>query len=101
LARHGRNREPGLADIACRSAANVLLLVRRGLMPHLQCPKPRGRPMQPHLSRGNAGRVRARAAIEHVFAAQKCYLGLVIRSIGLAHATARARLRHWSPTCAA
>ena len=32
---------------------------------------------------------RVRVAIEHVFAAQKCRLGLVIRSVGLARATAR------------
>jgi hypothetical protein len=30
-----------------------------------------------------------RVAIEHVFAAQKCRLGLVIRSVGLARATAK------------
>jgi transposase, IS5 family len=45
--------------------------------------------MPPHLARGNASRARVRVAIEHVFAAQKCRLGLVIRSVGLARATAR------------
>ena len=30
-----------------------------------------------------------RVAIEHVFAAQKCRFGLVIRSVGLARATTR------------
>jgi IS5 family transposase len=42
--------------------------------------------MPPHLIRGNVARARVRVAIEHVFAAQKCRLGLVIRSIGLARA---------------
>src|ERR687898_3403107 len=77
------------ADAAYRSAANVALLARRGLVPQFQRPKPRGKPMPPHLARGNASRARVRVAIEHVFAAQKCRLGLVIRSVGLARATAR------------
>jgi IS5 family transposase len=77
---------PLWADTAYRSAANVALLARRGLVPQFQRPKPRGKPMPPHLARGNAARARVRVAIEHVFAAQKCRLGLVIRSIGLARA---------------
>jgi IS5 family transposase len=77
---------PVWADVAYRSAANVALLARRGLVPQFQRPKPRGQPMPPHLARGNASRARVRVAIEHVFAAQKCRLGLVIRSIGLARA---------------
>ena len=82
-------RAPVWADSAYRSAANVALLARRGLVPQFQRPKPRGKPMPPHLARGNASRARVRVAIEHVFAAQKCRLGLVIRSVGLARATAR------------
>ena len=77
------------ADSAYRSAANVALLARRGLVPHLQRPKPRGKAMPAHVARGNASRARVRVAVEHVFAAQKCRLGLVIRSVGLARATAR------------
>jgi IS5 family transposase len=77
------------ADTAYRSAANIALLARRGLVAQFQRPKPRGRPMPPHLARGNASRARVRVAIEHVFAAQKCRLGLIVRSVGLARATAR------------
>ena len=77
------------ADTAYRSAANVALLARRGLVPRLQRPKPRGRPMPPHMVRGNASRARVRVAVEHVFAAQKRRLGLVIRSVGLARARAK------------
>jgi transposase, IS5 family len=77
------------ADAAYRSAANVALLARRGLAPQFQRPRPRSRPMPPHIARGNATRARVRVAIEHVFAAQKCRLGLVLRSVGLARATAR------------
>jgi IS5 family transposase len=74
------------ADTAYRSAANATLLARRGLVPQFQRPKPRGKPMPPHMARGNASRARVRVAIEHVFAAQKCRLGLLIRSVGLARA---------------
>jgi IS5 family transposase len=41
------------------------------------------------MVRGNASRARVRVAVEHVFAAQKCRLGLVIRSVGLARARAK------------
>ena len=40
-----------------------------------------------HIARGNATRGKARAAVEHVFAAQKRRLGLVIRTVGIARAT--------------
>jgi IS5 family transposase len=80
---------PVWADTAYRSAANAALLARRGLVPQFQRPKPRAKPMPPHIARGNARRARVRVAIEHVFAAQKCRLGLIIRSVGLARATAR------------
>jgi transposase, IS5 family len=74
------------ADTAYRSAANVALLARRGLVPQFQRAKPRGQPMPPHIARGNATRARVRVAVEHVFATQKCRLGLLIRSVGLARA---------------
>jgi hypothetical protein len=45
--------------------------------------------MPPHRVRGNASRARVRLAIAHVFAAHKCRLGLVIRSVGLARARAK------------
>jgi IS5 family transposase len=80
---------PVWADTAYRSAANVALLTRRGLVPQLQRAKPRGRPMPPHIVRGNATRARVRVAIEHVFATQKCRLGLLIRTVGLARATTK------------
>jgi transposase, IS5 family len=77
------------ADSAYCSAANVAQLARRGLVPQFQRAKPRGKAMPPHIMRGNASRARVRVAIEHVFAAQKCRLGLIVRSVGLARATAR------------
>lgn len=79
-------------DVAYRSKANLALLERRGLAPQFQRAKPRGRPMPAHVARGNAARARVRSLVEHVFAAQKRRMGLVVRSIGLARATARITL---------
>ncbi len=80
------------ADTAYRSKANLELLERRGLKPRFQRAKPRGRPMPAHIARGNATRARVRSLVEHVFAAEKRRMGLVVRCIGLARATARITL---------
>jgi transposase, IS5 family len=74
------------ADTAYRSAANLALLDHRGLKPQFQRKKPRGRKMPAHIARGNATRARVRSRVEHVFAAQKCRLGLVVRTIGMVRA---------------
>ena len=74
------------ADAAYRSAANLALLERRGLRPQFQRKKPRGKKMPTHIARGNATRARVRSRVEHVFAAQKCRLGLIVRTIGMARA---------------
>jgi transposase, IS5 family len=80
------------ADTAYRSRANLELIERRGRVAQFQVRKPRGRPMPAHMARGNATRARVRSRVEHVFAAQKRRMGLVVRSIGLARATARITL---------
>jgi transposase, IS5 family len=80
------------ADTAYRSRANVELLDRRGLKPQFQRIKPRGRPMPVHIARGNARRARVRSLVEHVFAAEKRRMGLVVRCVGVARATARITL---------
>ncbi len=80
------------ADTAYRSRANLALLDRRGLKPQFQRAKPRGRPMPAHIARGNATRARVRSLVEHVFATEKRRMGLVVRSISLARATARITL---------
>lgn len=77
------------AGTAYRSAANLALLARRAMVAHLQRARPRGRPMPPNVRRGNATRGRVRAVVEHVFAAQKRRLKLVVRTIGLARATTK------------
>ena len=87
----GDNLASGVwADTAYRSEANLQLLDRRGLVPQFQRRKPRGRPMPAHIRRGNA--TRARARVEHVFAAEKRRLHLVIRTVGQARATAKITL---------
>lgn len=80
------------ADTAYRSAANLNLLDRRGLVPQFQRAKPRRKPMPAHVARGNATRGRIRARVEHVFAEQKHRLGLVIRNVGLDRATTKITL---------
>ena len=77
------------ADTAYRAAANLALLAERAMVAHLQRSKPRGKPMPPNIRRGNATRGKVRAAVEHVFAAQKQRLKLVVRTIGIARATTK------------
>jgi IS5 family transposase len=77
------------ADSAYRSKANLVLLARRGLRAEFQHKKPRGKEMPPNIARGNATRASIRSHIEHVFAAQKHRLGLVIRTIGIIRARAK------------
>ena len=74
------------ADTAYRSAKNLALLDRRGLKPQFQRKKPRGRKMPAHIARGNATHARVRSRVEHVFAAQKCRLGLLVRTVGMVRA---------------
>ena len=59
------------------------------MVPHLQRPKPRGKPMPLNIRRGNATRGKVRSAVEHVFAAQKQRLKLVVRTVGIARATTK------------
>ena len=80
------------ADTAYRGQANLALLARRGLVAQLQRAKPRGKPMPAHITRGNATRARVRSRVEHVFAATKVRMGLLVRTIGLARATVKITL---------
>jgi len=74
------------ADTAYRSKANEAFMAKHGFRSQVHHRKPRGRPMAPNIRRGNAGRSKVRAAVEHVFAQQKGAMGLFIRTIGLARA---------------
>lgn len=80
------------ADTAYRSKANLALLRRRGLTPHLRRAKPQAKPLPAHIARGNTTRSRVRAHVEQVFATEKRRMGLVIRCIGLVRAAARITL---------
>jgi hypothetical protein len=62
------------------------------LVAQFQRVKPRGRPMPPHIARGNGTRAQVRARVEHVFAAQKHRMGLVIRTVGQLRAAAKIAL---------
>ena len=77
------------ADTAYRLAANPELLARRDRVGHLQRKKPCGKPMPRHVARGTTRRGKVRAAVEHVFAAQKRRLGLIIRTVGITRARAK------------
>ena len=88
-----RNTASGVwADTAYRSKGNLALIDRHGLEAQFQRAKPRGRPMPPHMARGNAARARVRSHVEHVFATEKRGMGLVVRTIRLARATAKVTL---------
>jgi transposase, IS5 family len=70
---------PVWADSAYRSQANEAFMERHGFRSQVHHRKPTGRPMPPHIRRGNASRSSVRAAIEHVFAHQKGAVALCMR----------------------
>jgi len=74
------------ADSAYRSGANETFMEKHGFRSQVRHRKPKGRPMAPHIRRGNASRSKMRAAVEHVFARQKGPMRLFIRTIGLVRA---------------
>lgn len=76
------------ADSAYRSAANERFLGSIGQVSHIHRKKPRGKPMSRRTARANAAKSAVRARVEHPFAHQKGFIGLVIRTIGHARAEA-------------
>ena len=64
------------------------MLARRGKVSRIHFRKPKGKPMPRRTARANAAKSAVRAHVEHPFALQKGPMGLVIRTIGLARATA-------------
>jgi hypothetical protein len=77
------------ADSVYRSQANEAFMERHGFRSQVHHCKPKGRPIAPHIGRGNAGRSKMRAAIERVFDCQKGPMALAIRTIGIARAKAK------------
>ena len=80
---------PVWADTAYRSAANEAFLTGRGKTSPIHRKKPKGRPMPRRMARANARKSAVWSGIEHVFAAQKGAMDLVIRTIGIARARTR------------
>jgi len=80
------------ADSAYRSAEDERYLAGIGKVSRIHRRGPRGRPMPKHNARANAARSAVRAHVEHPFAHQKGFMGLVIRTIGLARASAAVTL---------
>jgi transposase, IS5 family len=80
------------ADSAYRSKANETFLAGIGKLSHIHRKKPRGKPMPVRTAKANAAKSAIRAHVEHPFAHLKGPMGLVIRTIGLARATAAVTL---------
>jgi IS5 family transposase len=80
------------ADSAYRSAENDRFLAGIGKVSRIHRRKPKGRPMPRRTARANAAKSAVRAHVEHPFAHQKGAMGLVIRTIGIARATATVTL---------
>jgi IS5 family transposase len=84
------------ADSAYRSAENERFLAGMGKVSRIHRRKPARKPMPRHTARANAKKSAIRALVEHPFAHQKGPMGLVIRTIGLARATAQIILTNMS-----
>ena len=76
------------ADTAYRSSANETYLEAHGKVSRIHRKKPKGRPMPVTTARANALKSKVRSRVEHVFAHQKARMGLFVRTIGIARATA-------------
>lgn len=74
------------ADTAYRSAKNEAIMAERGYRSEVHRKKPQGKPMAANVRRANNRRSQVRAHIEHVFAAQKHRMGLLVRTIGIERA---------------
>lgn len=77
------------ADTAYRSRKNERKIARAGLTSKVHFRKPPGKAMPPHHERANATRSKVRSAVEHPFAEIKSRMGLFVRTIGVARATAK------------
>ena len=77
------------ADTAYRSAANETFLEKTGFVSRIHRKKPKGRPMPEVTRRANSLKSKVRSRVEHVFAEQKSRMGLFVRTIGIARATAK------------
>jgi IS5 family transposase len=74
------------ADTAYRTKRNLEVLEWRGLSERVQFRRPPRRQLSEQQAKANASRARIRSGIEHVFAAQKHRMRLLVRTIGMARA---------------
>ena len=79
-------------DSAYRSADNERYLADIGRASRIHRRKPKDKPMPKHTARANTKRSAVRAHVERPFAHQKGPMGRVIRTIGIARATATVML---------
>ncbi len=84
------------ADSAYRSEANEAFLGGIGKVSRIHRKKPKGKPMPRQTAKANAAKSAVRARVEHPFAHQKGFMGLVIRTIGRARAEAAVTLANMS-----
>jgi transposase, IS5 family len=89
LARQDNTAGGVWADAAYRSAANETFLNKNGFVSHIHRKKPKGRVMLETVRRANNAKSKIRSRVEHVFAEQKDRMGLFIRILGIARATAK------------
>ena len=83
------------ADSAYRSAKIEAKLTEKGLKSQIHRKGHRNKPLTEREKRGNKTRSKVRARVEHVFGAQSNDMGgTLVRSIGLARATARMGLKN-------
>ena len=83
------------ADSAYRSAGIEAKLTEKGLKSQIHRKGHRNKPLTEREKRGNKTRSKVRARVEHVFGAQSNDMGgTLVRSIGLARATARMGLKN-------
>ncbi len=80
------------ADSAYRSAQNERFLRDAGKVSRIHRRKPKGKPMPRRTAQANAAKSAVRAHVEHPFAHQKGPMRLVVRTIGIARATATVTL---------
>ena len=82
-------------DSAYRSAEIEEKLQERGLKSRIHRKGHRNRPLSKRVKQGNKTRSKVRARVEHVFGAQTNDMGgTLVRSIGIARATARIGLKN-------
>jgi transposase, IS5 family len=62
---------------------------KNGFVSHIRRKKPKGRAVPETMRRANNAKSKIRARVEHVFAEQKHRMGLFVRTIGIARATAK------------